>query len=260
MDLGLKNKNALLTGATHGIGLASAIELAKEGCDVCVFSSTKKNVLNAQSILDELGSNHVSVQADVFNPKELNYIYDLVIEKWGNLDVLVNNVGGGGRWGKEDILQTDDSVWDEVYEKNLKVSLWFTKKFLPVMLKNKWGRVITIASIYSCMAGGRPWFNIAKTAQMVLMKNLSQKKEFVSNNITFNTVAPGGVMIKDTGWDDLLKTKPEEFKKIVEDEYPMSRLGTVEEVASIVTFLSSEKASLINGANILADGGQCPSF
>jgi 3-oxoacyl-[acyl-carrier protein] reductase len=124
------------------------------------------------------------------------------------------------------------------------------------MIKQNWGRVITITSTLGKEAGGRPWFNIAKVAETALMKNLSMNKDFVRKNITFNSVAPGCIMISDTGWDIERKENLELFTKMVDEKFPLGRLGEPEEVANVVTFLCSDKASLVNGASILVDGGE----
>ena len=128
------------------------------------------------------------------------------------------------------------------------------------MLKNKWGRVVAITSIYGKQAGGRPWFNVAKSAQTTLMKNLAIKKEYASAGITFNSVAPGGIWIPNTGWEQQQKENPKEFEKFISNKFPRGSMGTPEEVANLVVFLSSPLASLINGASISADGGESVYF
>ncbi len=128
------------------------------------------------------------------------------------------------------------------------------------MRKQKWGRVITISSIYGREGGGRPWFNMAKSAEISLMKTLAMTRYLIRDGITFNSVAPGGIMIPDTGWERERKENPEEFEKMVDRQFPLGRLGTPEEVASVVVFLASEKASLVNGASIPVDGAEGKSF
>jgi 3-oxoacyl-[acyl-carrier protein] reductase len=110
--------------------------------------------------------------------------------------------------------------------------------------------------MYGNQIGGRPWFNIAKTAQTVLMKNLSKNKLYSSSNITFNCVAPGAIDIPDTGWDTMKVKNPEMYKNYIDQNIPRGKLGTPQEVANVVLFLCSEFSGLVNGACISCDGGQ----
>jgi 3-oxoacyl-[acyl-carrier protein] reductase len=157
-------------------------------------------------------------------------------------DILVNNVGGGGRWGNEIAEETKPEVWDEVYRKNAGIATELTMRCIPYMRERKWGRVVTITSIFGGKDGnGRPWFVMAKAAQTALMKSLATQSYLARDGITFNSVAPGEI---DVG-------KPPSGA-----ELPLGRMGTPEEVANVVAFLCSEGASLVNGANIVVDGGQ----
>ena len=183
-----------------------------------------------------------------------------VIEEWGTLHILINNVGGGGRWGSDNIEKTTEQVWMEVYNKNALATIRFTMRTMPFMRKQKWGRVVTVTSIYGIEGGGRPWFNMAKTAQTAFMKNLAMRSELVQDGITFNSVAPGAIMIPDTGWDAEQKKCPEVFEKMVQEKFPLGRMGTPEEVANVIVFICSTSASLLNGASIPVDGGESRRF
>jgi 3-oxoacyl-[acyl-carrier protein] reductase len=260
MDLKIKGKYALVTGGTHGIGKAIAIALADEGCNIAVCSRTPSRIEDTEKELKTKGVDCLAIQADVTNKEDIHKVFNRIIERWRTLHILVNNVGGGGRWGKEDIEATDEKVWQEVYDKNVMSSIRFIKLVIPYMRKQKWGRIINITSIYGREAGGRPWFNIAKTAQTVLMKNLSLKKDLVREGITFNSVAPGGIMIPDTGWEQEQKKDPIAFRNMLNEKFPLGKLGKPEEVASVVVFICSEKASLVNGASIPVDGSEGRSF
>jgi len=260
MELGLKGKYALITGGSHGIGRSIAIELAKEGVNIAICSRTQSKLDETISILKQYNVDSISVNVDVLEADAVDKVMNVINKRWGKLDILVNNVGGGGRWGKEEPLDTKPEVWGEVYQKNAGVATQFTMKSLPYMLENKWGRVITITSTYGLQGGGRPWFNMAKAAQTALMKNLAIKKPYVRSGITFNSVAPGAIFIPDTGWEDKQKNDPEGFAKLLDENWPMGRMGTPEEVANVVVFLCSIKSSLVNGASILVDGGETPIF
>ena len=128
------------------------------------------------------------------------------------------------------------------------------------MLEQKWGRVITISSIYGHEAGGSPWYSMAKAAQIAFMKSLSVDPGLVGSGITFNSVAPGFILVPERGLDKKAKENPEEFQKFISHHCPQGRMGLPTEVADVVAFICSERATLINGACIAVDGGQSRGF
>ena len=259
MDLALKGKYALVTGGSHGIGKAIALGLADEGCNIAICARGQDNLQKTAVELKSKNVNVITIPADVMNPDDIDEAVGITIKTWGTLHMLINNVGGGGRWGKEIPEETEEKVWEEVYRKNALAATRFTMRALPYMLKQEWGRVITISSLYGYEGGGRPWFNMAKSAEISLMKCLSLMPRYATKNITFNTVAPGFILVPGTGWERIKNHRPEEYQKTLK-EFPRERFGTPEEVANLVIFLCSKKASLINGATIQADGGQTKSF
>jgi 3-oxoacyl-[acyl-carrier protein] reductase len=178
--------------------------------------------------------------ADTFTPSRSNG-YDLTLqerrmaaqEHFGHCDILINNVGGGGRYG----------TLEEVWEKNVTTMADFTQWALSGMAQRRWGRVVTISSIHGREYGSRPSFMAAKAAQIAYMKGLSRLPEWVRNGITFNTVCPGNVFVEG---------KP----KVEESLLPLGRMGKPEEIARVVAFLCEEASSYINGACIVIDGGE----
>ena len=260
MDFEIQGKNAVITGGTHGIGLATAIALGNEGCNVAVCSRTSERVESAISELNNNNIKNIGMQVDVLKPNTIKVFCRKVIEEWETIHILINNVGGGGRWGSEIIEETSEDVWIDVYNKNAMAAVRFTVFFLPYMRKQKWGRVVTIASRFGHEGGGRPWFNMANSAEISLMKTLSMKSYLAKDGITFNTVAPGRIMIPDTGWEEEKENNSKDFNEMLDEEFPLGRMGTPEEVANIITFICSEKSSLMTGATITVDGGESNSF
>ena len=169
-------------------------------------------------------------------------------------------MGGGGRWGNPIFEKTKEAVWQEVYDKNVGAAIKFTIPLIPHMKKVRWGRVITIASIFGKEGGGRPWFNAAKSAEISMMKTMAMHPDYARTGITFNSVAPGSIMIPDTGWEQAMRKNPRKFRKMLSETFPLGRLGTPEEVASVVAFLASEQASLVNGTCMTVDGAESSSF
>lgn len=260
MDLGIKGKRALITGGSHGIGLATALALAREGCDVAICSRTPERLAEASAKLKPLGREVIAAVCDVHSTEAIAAFCDQVIAAWGGVEILVNNVGGGGRWGKASVEDTEDRVWLEVFEKNAMAAVRFTVKFLPYMRAKKWGRVVNVTSRLGREGGGRAWFNMAKAAQTSMMKTLGMDHQLAGDGITFNSVAPGDIMIPGTGWEATLKADPAAYKSYVAEACPIGRLGTAEEVADVIAFICSEKAALVNGAAIAVDGGQSRAF
>lgn len=259
MDLGLTGKYALVTGGSHGIGLSIALTLAEEGCNVAICARNKERVNKALKEIKAKGVQAIGVLSDVMIVEDIDKVIKTIVDSWGVIHILINNVGGGGRWGRESVEETLEEVWVDVYNKNALAAIRFTMRAIPFMRKNKWGRVVTVASVYGREGGGRPWFNIAKSAEISLMKTLSMYNYLVRDGITFNTVAPGAVMIEGTGWTVEKEKNPEGFNRFIEN-LPLGRMGLPEEVANVVAFLCSKQASLVNGACISVDGGESKSF
>jgi len=260
MDLGLKNKNALITGGSHGIGLAIAKMLASEGCNIAICARDREKLESAKHEIQQYGVRCEALSVDVLDRSQIEDSFKDLLESWDNIDILINNVGGGGRWGIDNFEENPDNVWQEVYDKNVTAAILYTRFVLPFMKRQRWGRVVTITSTLGKQAGGRPWFGVAKTAQTCLMKNLALDKKLVRYNITFNSVAPGCIMIPDTGWEEEKNKDPIKFKSMVDEKFPLGRLGTPEEVAYSVIMLCSPRASLINGSSLLVDGGESYVF
>ena len=213
MDFGLSGKFALVTGGSHGIGLASARELAAEGCNVAICSRSQERLDAALRELEPYSVRTLAVAADVLEVAAADRVMDAIDREWGELHILVNNVGGGGRWGKESVEETDLAVWSEVYEKNAMAAVRFTRRALPHMRRGRWGRMVTVTSIYGGKeGGGRPWFTMAKAAETGLMKSLSSLSYLVREGITFNSVAPGGIYIEGTGFEEEKAARPDAFR------------------------------------------------
>ena len=212
-------RRALVTGGTKGIGRAIVNSLRENGIDVVTLSR---------------GQGY-----DATKPKDIAHF---IRDGGADYDILINNVGGGGRWGNDDVCKTPDVTWSDVYQKNAGAAIQLTTACLPYMVAKGFGRVVTITSIYATKASPRPWFGMAKAAEVALMLSLAKRPEYVRRGITFNCVSPGHIRID---------CEPDTMVNL-----PLGRMGTPQEVANVVSFLCSDKASLVNGANIIVDGGE----
>jgi NAD(P)-dependent dehydrogenase (short-subunit alcohol dehydrogenase family) len=239
--------NILVTGGSKGIGKELVNYLSENNSNRVFFTYNR----TAPAILK---SNCEALKVDFESIEDV----ELLIGKLDKLeiDILINNVGGGGNWGSEFIEKTNYKVWSEVNAKNVGAAIKLITLSIPYMKKQKWGRIITIGSISAKKGIGRPWYVLAKKSEIVLSKTLSVKRELVRNGITFNTISPGAIMISDTGWDKRRKENPSAFKKLINKKFPMGRLGRPEEIASIFPYLCSNESRFINGADICIDGGQ----
>ncbi len=264
MDLSLKGRYALVTGSTYGIGRSIALALAEEGCNVAVCARNKERIEETVVELNKRGIQSIGIPADVTIPADIERVMTTIIDSWGTIHILVNNVGGGGRWGSDEVEETPEDVWLDIYNKNALAAIRFTMKAIPFMRKQKWGRVVTVASIWGREGGGRPWFNMAKSAEISLMKTLAMNTSLVRDGITFNSVAPGTIAVAgvewERGWERERRERRKEFEEMIDRRLPQGRMGTPEEVANVVTFICSDKASLLNGASIAVDGGESKSF
>lgn len=255
MNLNLQDKRVLITGGSHGIGKEIALSLAREKCKIAICSRGSDKIAVALKEIQQYDPEALGFKCDVLNKEDINKTISSLTQLWGGVHILINNVGGGGRWGDYDILKTPERVWDEVYDKNVVAARRFTLGFLPWMMEQKWGRVITISSISGLQCHERPWFGIAKHSEIYLMKSFARRKEYARSGITFNTVTPGSIMIEDTGWHKEKLEDPIKFQQTFEN-LPLGRPGLPEEVAYIVTFMCSDRSSLLNGSCITVDGGE----
>ena len=246
-------RTALITGSTHGIGAATAVALAAEGYTVIICGRDKDAATEVQRETEKYGRVCPVILQDVLSEHASEKILDEIKDL--NVSILINNVGGGGRWGSHSFMNTLPMVWDDVYQKNIGIAQQLTRGLIPNMIKNKFGRIITISSIYAFDIQGKPWFTMAKAAEAIFMKAMSKDRDLVRAGITFNTIAPGNILTKDTGWDIIRKEDPDKYAAL-EELHPMGHYGSPQDVAHVITFLCSDKAAFINGAYIAIDGGE----
>lgn len=242
----LKDKVAVVTGASRGIGRAIALELAARSAKVVVnYNSSSNAAEEVVSQIKDAGGEAMAVQADVSKLDQAQALIKAATDAYGQLDVLVNNAGTT-RDNLMAMMKEED--WDIVIETNLKSAFNCSKAAMRPMMRKKYGRIINITSV-SGIAGnaGQTNYSASKAGLIGLTKALA--REIGPRNITVNAVAPGFVET------DLTRDLPAELKQAAITQTPLGRWGTCEEVAYAVAFLASDQAAYITGQILSIDGG-----
>jgi 3-oxoacyl-[acyl-carrier protein] reductase len=266
MDLGLKGKTALVTGGSEGIGRAIAERLAGEGARVAVVARERK-ALDAvvKGIRTEDGE-ALGIAADITNPTEAERILRETVRAFGSVDVLVNNAGTIG--STKGFLEVTDGEWRAVFDLNLFALVHLTRLVVVQMQRQRWGRIINIASESGIQPDAfMPHYNASKAAVLNLTKSLS--KQLADDGILVNAVSPA--LIKTPLVEEMfaheatkrgLDVESMEARFLAENRpnIVLHRTGTPAEVAAVVAFLSSEAASFVTGSNYRVDGGSVASL
>ena len=246
----LNGKVVLVTGSRRGMGKADAKILAERGAKVVI---TDLDLGECQKVVEEIkssGGEALAIQMDVSNQSEVNQTIDKIISKFGRLDILVNNAG---IYSPKPFLELTEEEWDKTIDINLKGQFLCAQRAAREMAKNKWGRIINIASVASGQVGvgiaGGAHYTASKGGVIGMSETLAI--ELAPLGITVNVIAPGAIdtpMIKAA-------QMPQEAMEGLLASVPLKRIGKPEEVAHTVAFLASEESSYITGSTIYVDGG-----
>jgi 3-oxoacyl-[acyl-carrier protein] reductase len=254
MDLGLAGRVAVVTGSSRGIGRGIAARLVEEGADVVVCGRGVDDLDAAVRSVPGPGR-CVGVVADVTTFAGADAVVRAAVDQLGGLDIVVNSVGGSGA-RSVDAMDADDL--QVVLEKNLFPALNVSRAALPALRERGGGVIAMITSIWGREGGGGPSYNVAKAAEISLAKAMAT--DLAKDGIRVFSVAPGSTLFPGGSWERRLRDDPEGMAAYIERELPFGRFGTVDEVADVMAFLVSPRASWVVGTCVAVDGGQSRSF
>jgi 3-oxoacyl-[acyl-carrier protein] reductase len=254
VHLGLAGKVALVTGSSRGIGRAIATRLVEEGADVVLCARGAEALAEAVAAAPGPGRSH-GVVADVSTEAGAASVVDAADAVFGGVDIVVNNVGGSGASTFDEL---DAGDLEAVIGKNVLPALLVSRAALPLLRARGGGVIAMIASIFGRELGGGPSYNLAKAAEISLAKTMA--RDLAKDSIRVLSVAPGSVLFPGGSWERRQREDPEGIAGFVEREIPWGRFGTVDEIADVVAFLVSERASWVVGTSVVVDGGQSRSF
>jgi 3-oxoacyl-[acyl-carrier protein] reductase len=253
MELELSGKLCLVSGASRGIGRAIAHVLAREGARVAAIARGRSDL---DALLAELpGTGHAAIAADVTTADGASAAVDGCVQALGGIDVVVTNVG---KSFARDAATMDDADLAKSLDMNLWSAARVAQRAVPHLIARGGGSITMIASIWGREAGGAPAYNAAKSAVIALAKAMA--RDYASHAIRVNSVAPGSILFPGGGWDRRRQADPDGIADFVRRELPFGRFGTPEEVAQVVAFIASARASWITGTCVPVDGGQGRAF
>lgn len=247
MDISLKDKVALITGASRGIGRAIALEMARAGADIILASRKQADLEKVADEIKALSRKAVPVAAHVARMEDISNLVSKAKEEFGRIDILVNNAATNPTM--EPAIDISERAWDSIMNLNVKGLFFLSQAVARVMREHGGGSIINISSIAGVTPDILPVYSISKAAVNMVTKVLA--KEWAQYGIRVNTISPGQTKTK---FSEALWGNPDILKYII-DRTPLKRIAEPEEMAGAAVFLASDKASFITGQNLIVDGG-----
>jgi NAD(P)-dependent dehydrogenase (short-subunit alcohol dehydrogenase family) len=255
LDLGLTGKVAIVTGGSEGLGRATAMRFAQEGCRV-VICARRKDVLEraAEAIRTQTGVQVLAQTADVTRAADVEAVVNATLGAYGGVDILVNNAGTSSAGAFE---QVDDATWEADIQVKLMAAVRFCRLVIPQMKKRGGGRIVNVTTVGGKVPAPRALpTSVTRAAGINLTKSLAN--EYAPDHILVNTICLG--LVKSAQWERRAKGDLEGYYREVAKRVPVGRVGEAEEFADLVAFLCSARAAYITGTAVNFDGGMSAAF
>jgi 3-oxoacyl-[acyl-carrier protein] reductase len=252
MDLGLKDRVAVVTGGSRGIGRAEAEALAAEGAAVVVAAS--QSMQEAEQVVRgilERGCRAIALQADVSQSADVQRLMDATVKTFGRLDILVNNAGPVRPDLNKPLLDMPEELWDFMVASHLRSTFLCIKYGAPHMVRQGWGRIINTSSVHGRVGGRRSLGHYGAAKAGVIALTMTAARELGPSGVTANVVSPGFI-----GTETLRKVLAPPIMEKLQQQIPLGRIGEPAEVGRVVAFLASEAASYLNGVVVDMAGGR----
>lgn len=248
MDLGIQGRFALVTGASRGIGRAIAKELAREGARVCVVSRSQESL--DQVDLDGSPERHLRIALDLTAEGAIDQLVAELATRNAQPGIIIHNLGGSH--GVFDTF-APAADWQHVWQFNLGIAHEINRRCIPPMVGNKWGRIVHLSTLSTLTHNGYAAYVAAKCAVDGYVQTVN--RHVSRDNVIVSAVAPGAIYSEGRHFAKLQKENPAALEDYFNQHLPIRRLGTAEDVASVVAFLCSNQASFMAGSIIRVDGG-----